>query len=306
MKNSLFPDLEILPENLFLDLKYDGDSFKGVMEIRSLGQELLSLEYCLQSIIKKLKKKKAFKGLKESDFEIVVEGLINNCFRKKIVFYLDEIENRPQLVSLIKWAVGSLGGVIFTVSGVPQDLISKIDSKNIPTEIIQEIKDDVTRDLITNAEFRKNLSQIVGIPLKKENDTLNISSPMFAEEQQNLFINKDNKKNFLEIAGSSEKKVEKIEKKVYDKISGRINAIDLDATKNKVGFKVDNEGNEIKCSLREGLEVDDLKDYLGSWVEIDGWITYNEELVNTIEIHELKEIKLPKQVSLIDELNQNN
>jgi hypothetical protein len=43
---SLFPENDIKLEDLFLEVKYDGLSFDGVMNIQDLGNELLGIEYC--------------------------------------------------------------------------------------------------------------------------------------------------------------------------------------------------------------------------------------------------------------------
>jgi hypothetical protein len=43
---SLFPENDIKLEDLFLEVKYDGPSFDGVMNIQDLGNELLGIEYC--------------------------------------------------------------------------------------------------------------------------------------------------------------------------------------------------------------------------------------------------------------------
>jgi hypothetical protein len=48
---SLFPENDIKLEDLFLEVKYDGPSFDGVMNIQDLGNELLGIEYCLTKII---------------------------------------------------------------------------------------------------------------------------------------------------------------------------------------------------------------------------------------------------------------
>ncbi|VVM23545.1 hypothetical protein BSPWISOXPB_10544 [uncultured Gammaproteobacteria bacterium] len=41
---------------MFLEVKYDGPSFDGVMNIQDLGNELLGIEYCLTKIINELVK----------------------------------------------------------------------------------------------------------------------------------------------------------------------------------------------------------------------------------------------------------
>jgi hypothetical protein len=62
---SLFPENDIKLEDLFLEVKYDGPSFDGVMNIQDLGNELLGIEYCLTKIINELVKTN--KELSEAD-----------------------------------------------------------------------------------------------------------------------------------------------------------------------------------------------------------------------------------------------
>jgi hypothetical protein len=50
---SLFPENDIKLEDLFLEVKYDGPSFDGVMNIQDLGNELLGIEYYCASTIKR-------------------------------------------------------------------------------------------------------------------------------------------------------------------------------------------------------------------------------------------------------------
>jgi hypothetical protein len=105
---SLFPENDIKLEDLFLEVKYDGPSFDGVMNIQDLGNELLGIEYCLTKIINELVKTN--EELSEADIEslqILTEGFVNNCFKKKIKFkaFLDEIEKRPVLISILFFVI---------------------------------------------------------------------------------------------------------------------------------------------------------------------------------------------------------
>jgi hypothetical protein len=60
------------------------------------------------------------------------------------------------------------------------------------------------------------------------------------------------------------------------------------STKNQIGFKVKNEGNEIHCHLSENLSIDDYKsNYLGEWVEITGKISQAGDIIKEIEIEKL-------------------
>jgi hypothetical protein len=48
---SLFPENDIKLEDLFLEVKYDGPSFDGVMNIQDLGNELL-LPFLINGLIR--------------------------------------------------------------------------------------------------------------------------------------------------------------------------------------------------------------------------------------------------------------
>jgi hypothetical protein len=107
---SLFPENDIKLEDLFLEVKYDGPSFDGVMNIQDLGNELLGIEYCLTKIINELVKTN--KELSEADIEslqILTEGFVNNCFKKKIKFFLSNLSenlvNIPIFRSILKTAI---------------------------------------------------------------------------------------------------------------------------------------------------------------------------------------------------------
>jgi hypothetical protein len=93
-----------------LEIKYDGPSFDGVMNIQDLGNELLGIEYCLTKIINDLVR--IDKELSEADIEslqILTEGFVNNCFKKKLKFFLsnlsENLANTPILRSTLKAAI---------------------------------------------------------------------------------------------------------------------------------------------------------------------------------------------------------
>ncbi len=53
MSNTLFEMAPQKIEDFLMEVIYDGPSFKGVMEIHKLGEEILGLEHCLNKIIYK-------------------------------------------------------------------------------------------------------------------------------------------------------------------------------------------------------------------------------------------------------------
>ncbi|VVH65800.1 hypothetical protein BSPLISOX_2890 [uncultured Gammaproteobacteria bacterium] len=300
---SLFPENDIKLEDLFLEVKYDGPSFDGVMNIQDLGNELLGIEYCLTKIINELVKTN--KELSEADIEslqILTEGFVNNCFKKKIKFFFDDIENRPVLIHLLRTVI-----VTYMASQSMQIYLNSSDTKSmlksdqIPKEQCQQIKDlpipdnakEIIKSNLIDKKYREESAKIV-IPLKNDNDNLESSSPVLEES---VIIDNTNKQSFFII--DSPKEQEQYVTEEIKTIQGRINSINLDATKNQIGFKVKNEGNEIHCHLSENLSIDDYKsNYLGEWVEITGKISQVGDIIKEIEIEKLKKITKPGQINI--------
>ena len=302
---SLFPENDIKLEDLFLEVKYDGPSFDGVMNIQDLGNELLGIEYCLTKIINELVKTN--KELSEADIEslqILTEGFVNNCFKKKIKFkaFLDEIEKRPVLISILFFVI-----TIYSETALIQininntNTVSMLRSGQIPIGQYQQIKDlpipdnakEIIRSNLIDKKYREESAKIV-IPLKNDNDNLKLSSSVLEES---VIIDNTNKQSFFIIDLPTEQEQDVTEERKT--IKGRINSINLDATKNQIGFKVKNEGNEIHCHLSENLSIDDYKsNYLGEWVEITGKISRAGDIIKEIEIEKLKKITKLGQIDI--------
>ena len=302
---SLFPENDIKLEDLFLEVKYDGPSFDGVMNIQDLGNELLGIEYCLTKIINELVKTN--EELSEADIEslqILTEGFVNNCFKKKIKFkaFLDEIEKRPVLISILFFVI-----TIYSETALIQininntNTVSMLRSGQIPIGQYQQIKDlpipdnakEIIRSNLIDKKYREESAKIV-IPLKNDNDNLKLSSSVLEES---VIIDNTNKQSFFIIDLPTEQEQDVTEE--IKTIKGRINSINLDATKNQIGFKVKNEGNEIHCHLSENLSIDDYKsNYLGEWVEITGKISRAGDIIKEIEIEKLKKITKLGQIDI--------
>lgn len=301
--NLLFPEEDIKLEDLFLEIKYDGSSFDGVMNIQDLGNELLGIEYCLTKIITSLVKNN--NELSQDDIEslqILTEGFVNNCFKKKIKFCFDEIEKRPVLISLLVLAITAYTDTQFIQININNtNTALMLKSGQIPKEQYQQIKDlSITNNLeeiiisnLLDKKYREESAKVV-MPLKNDDDNLESSSPVL---KNSVIINNSNKGSFL-IIGSPQEEENIEEIKI---IKGRINSINLDATKNQIGFKINNEGNEIHCHLSENLNINDYKsNYLGEWIEITGNILHAENNIKEIEILKLEKIPQPGQVSIYD------
>jgi hypothetical protein len=136
--------------------------------------------------------------------------LINNCFKKKLKFFLsnlsENLANTPILRSTLKAAIDTY---LHTQS--VQTSLSRGDTMS--------------------------LSFFNGITIFAD------SSLYFLSIRLDLII------SFIDLPTEQEQDVAE-ERKT---IKGRINSINLDATKNQIGFKVKNEGNEIHCHLSRFL-----------------------------------------------------
>ncbi|SHN94152.1 hypothetical protein, partial [bacterium endosymbiont of Bathymodiolus sp. 5 South] len=260
---SLFPENDIKLEDLFLEIKYDGPSFDGVMNIQDLGNELLGIEYCLTKIINDLVR--IDKELSEADIEslqILTEGFVNNCFKKKLKFFLsnlsENLANTPILRSTLKAAIDTYLHTQSVQTSLSRgDTKSMLKSGQIPIGQYQQIKDlpipdnakEIIRSNLIDKKYREESAKIV-IPLKNDNDNLESSSPVLEES---VIIDNTNKQSFFIIDSPTEQEQDVTEERKT--IKGRINSINLDATKNQIGFKVKNEGNEIHCHLSENLSI---------------------------------------------------
>ncbi len=307
MSDILFPDTEVKLEDLFLDIKYDGPSFDGVMNIKDLGNELLGVEYCLTKIIKDLIQ--SSNELNQSDIDslqILTEGFVNNCFKKKIKFFLeslnDNLVSRPIIKSIIKSGID-----VYLYSQTIQSDINKVDTKSmlessqIPEEQYRQIRNlpipdnakKVIENNILDKKYREESLKII-LPIKDDKDTLQSSSPIL---NKNVVINKENKGGFFVTGLNDEIDGSEIEEN--RNIEGRISSINLDATKNQIGFKVNDQGNKIDCHLPENLDINDYKaGYLGEWVKINGKVSYSGETIKEIEILKLEKATRHGQMSI--------
>lgn len=322
-------------EDLFLTIKYEGPSFNWVMNIHDLWNELIWLEYCLKSILKEIYKleKKELKSeelktlLKDFDIsqlEIITEGFVNNCFLKKIKFWnkeddrnkliqlFDWIENRPELMSFLKFLIRS-GLTVFTVTYTAQLTLDSdalkiaLQNNTIPQEAIKSIWEadlnssgkKVALEMMWDPKYREASAKTI-IPIKDSNDSLELSSPII---EKPLKINHSSKDNFLINTKLHDEQDTEYQK--YDLIYWRINSIDLDAKKNQIWFKVMNEWTEINCHLSDELDINNYKEwYLWEWVEIEWMIHYSQDTTKYIEIKKISKVTIPiseaSQLSLSD------
>jgi hypothetical protein len=307
--NSLFPENEIKLEDLFLEIKYDGSSFDGVMNIQDLGNELLGIEYCLKIIINDLVETN--KELSKADIDslqILTEGFVNNCFKKKIKFFLSDVSKNLENLPIVKSFLKSTIDVYLSTQSIQSTLDSDntqvmLQSSQLPIEQHRKIKNlpisdnaqKIIESNLLDKKYREASAKTI-MPLKNDNDNLETSSPVL---ENSVIIDNSNKESFLVVDSPQEQEEDVIDE---DKtIKGRISSINLDATKNQIGFKENNEGIEIRCHLPGNLDINDYKyDYLGEWVEITGKVSCVGKIIKKIDISKLKKSFKSGQVNLYD------
>ena len=259
MSTELFPT-DPVAEYLF-EVKYDGPSFNGVMEIRALAEEILGMDACIHGIISALRKDKRI-ALKEADFQLLVEAFENNCFKKKIQLIVDAIEKYPQTAETIRGIVGGVFGTVITVILAN----SAIQICEMSPELRAKVSDETAATLLSDSRFLKNISRTI-IPLRKEGDLVSIKTPDLSAPE--LIIPFSERGKFL-MLGGEETIEEEIEQRHPDDMYGKIISMDLDAKKNQVDFKIGGEGERIHCTFSDNLNVQDYIHLLGKWVTVEG------------------------------------
>ena len=289
------------------------------MNISDLGNELIGLEYSIRTILKKLKyahikeaqnnpeMKELLNEIDLTTIEILTEGFVDNCFLKKIKFkdLFDEMEKRPELMKLTRTLLRSsftlYGAIAMAQIAVEVPVLRNALEKGIvPKEFVQSIQESqipstsksVAFEIIKNQRFRDEFAKTI-CPLRSDTDCLELKSESFVGIDDNTIkIDVTNKESFL--GSCDEDLVDEEFKEDFNKINGRISSIRLDATKNQIGFKVENEGSEIECSLTDTLDIYDYIDYLNQWIEIEGLVQYSYDKTEHIEIHNIKKINSPE------------
>jgi hypothetical protein len=271
------------PENFILEVKYDGPSFQGMMEIGALGNEILSFEICLRKIISALNKFNKIK-LNNSDYELTVEAFENNCFKKKIKLIVKTLEKNPATTqaaaTLIAGAFAII--VIFIPNNSPKEI------KELSPDLIAKVHDQVQLQLISDPEFLQNLSNIIK-PLSTEGDAVCFKKPI-KDENQTVSISYSQKECFLSVATNEEAQIINIG---FDEIYGKIISMDIDAIRNQIDFKVSGAGERIHCSLSEKMNINEYTYLLGKWVTISGQVSTKKGKIYHVDVEKIIEDKNP-------------
>ncbi len=249
------------------------------MEIGQLRNQLTGLEDAIVIIAQTLARQKRI-GFNPNDIQILVEAFERGSFRDRVKVVLKSLKNLNQYQGAI--ALGVL--LIEIIRMIPSYQAATI--KEMSPQTISKIGDQVKIELLKNNDFLKSITNVVH-PLGQNGDRLQCTVPSL----EPVAIKYEDKKEFLELAGETE--VERdMDGDRSEILRGRINRVDLDATKRHLGFKVNSEGNSIPATLDDRLRASlDMRSLLGQWVEINTTTTFKGGLRDNIFINSLKIVR---------------
>lgn len=290
-----------IPEFSIIDIKFDGPSFEGVIDITALWNELLWLEYCLRQAFRKIRDSdKKFSEVLDTDFIILVEPFEKNCFRKKLKLTtirkeINKLTGKEIAVLVGAWTIiaqlipPTISWVYTLIKDFTVPEIQQITSANISPELIKKIGDQTKLELLSDQRFRKELATIA-MPLVNPDDNTEIRTKDIEWKERLVTIGTDTKDNFLAVAWIERiTKVDELYLEKSEVLYGRINAIDVDATKRQLWFKLNWEWKEIDCYLSWSQVVTDYIKLVGKWVSIEWIVAYrwaNPEKIEVIRITE--------------------
>jgi|GEM_PF-2792160 len=277
MDNTLFPTKQF-PDYLF-DLAYKGPSFDGTMEINALKNEIAGLEEAISIAAQILSKHKKI-DFSSKDFQILIEAFQKGSFKKRVKIVLKTLKSLNNYQGVI-----CLGALIVAVLALVQQRGAS-ELRTLTPQLIVEIGDQVKIELLQNPAFIKSVANVVN-PLEQRGDELICC----ASSNTTTTIKFEDKKEFTALA-NYDKEPREIDGDHAEILRGRINRVDLDATKRHLGFKVDGEGNSIPATLDDNLRAStDMRDLLGHWVEINATTTYRSGLRDHVSIQSLRLIQ---------------
>lgn len=276
------PKSEQNQTNFLFDIKFDGSSFNGVMKIQHLHEELKSLEYCLNQIIKELIQNNQLPNNIMDEHDIIVEAFENNCFRKRIKLAIKTIESHPTTSIIITTL---LTGCITIAPSI-------IQNKNQLTQAsISQIENTVTLNLLSNQKFIEAIGNIVAQPLEHKNDSCQIIPPPNSGLEL-IEIPYSKKSYYIPGLKSNQEKTNDDSsdhniKTYHTDLYGKIVAIDLDAKTNQLYFKQLNKKNRIRGTLIDELNIEDYKKLLGEQVKITGEVSLIDGKEKSITIEKI-------------------
>lgn len=257
----------------------------GSIEIEKLAGELTGLNTILKLAVESLYKNGRIPFVTR-DIELVIAPFEEGSFRKKVRVVIKHL-NKNQGAYTVTIA---LAAVIINLYGVLRDQpVNKIMEMN--SQLQTEIRDKVIIELLSNKELLKSISAPT-YPLKSPNDNLIISGPDGDKESFGV----DEKIKLDSVAAMAEKEVITNEDET---LAGRVTRVDLTATVNALGFKVNDEGLTIKAALLETMTQEEKRELLGQWVEVTGQTTFTNGTRTKIDIKRIKKITSPGQGSFL-------
>jgi len=269
----LFKDLEI--EDYILDIKYDGPSFDGIMEIGALTNEVVGIDICIKTIVSYLRQDNKM-DLVGEDFSIVVEAFQKNCFRKKIKFIGRHMNKYPVLYTTVSAILAA------SIAIIPQLGANKIREMSPAT--MAQISDKTQVELLKNPQFLSAIANIIK-PLLQDKDYVEFTQPTH-NANRTLKITYSQKSNFMDLTAEN---IESVEMSSFGEIYGRIVEMDIDARKNQMGFKQNGEGEQIRCSVRTDQSISAYTHLLGKWVTLSGNIVSVDQKIKHIAVEKIVE-----------------
>lgn len=268
MNSELLP-LERL-DNHILEIKYVGPSFDGQMEIGSLSDEINGLENALKIIILTLFRNGRI-NFKLDDITIFVQTLERGSFKHGVKIVWKRFNKNSGGIS-----------TIFTILSFVLILIKDnggIKIKEMSSQLISEIGDQVKVELLQDHQFHKAIADIVR-PIKDKNDKL-----IFTTEDQNtpLVVSCEDKEEFLKLT-ENQQQTTLPDGEYHEVLKGRINLVNIDATKNNIGFKINGIGNTIPTSLPIANDINEMKMLLDQWIEINATSTVVDGRITHINV----------------------
>lgn len=274
--NTLFPNLDVVNDSL--EITYDGPSFNGVMEINLLGKEIQGFSYCLKTALKKLRENKQIE-IDENEIDIFVEAFRHGSF-KHLIKWLEKHPSTTNALGVL--ALVFIGIVQIVVDHQPAEI------KNMSPELMTRIGDTVKVQLLSDQKFLDSLAATI-TPLKCDDDKIIFKN---APDKQ-VIVPYEKRACFMELSSADQADLPVVQ--VEEELKGRIVMIDIDATKNQIGFKVDGKGNEIRCSIAEGFTIDEFIPLVGKWVKIQGTAEKKGDIYNSISINSYERIEAPEK-----------
>lgn len=282
MQAALFDSVQ---GNDYLDFSYVGSSFNHQIDIDKLSKELEGANRALRKVIAVSARYNKLE-LSSKDIAIFVEPFAKGSFKKRVRIIAKHLKKNKDEYGVLINAGLLIVGILTLIK-----LYSPTEISTMSPQLQAEIGDIVKVELLKDKDFIRDLAAF-SIPLTNSDDKLVLTHPSSTEVEIDI-----NDKKKLESITKLEEDV--AEYKVEQNLVGRVTRVDLDATVNHIGFKVDDKGATINCTFLSDLSQDSKRNLLGAWVRLEGLVTYKGKEPIKIDITEINEAIPPKQGVLL-------